>query len=123
MIPGGNPLRDRIRGSSGITKSRTPCDSLSVDCVSAVPEDMASTINHKRKNTTMDETITLTLPRLFVAQIILTMREVEFALSSRQSYVWGGSLTAKEAFKLIKYYLEIIDTVEQQFSNNQAPPD
>ena len=65
----------------------------------------------------MNETITLTLPRLFAGQILLFLHEVQIALSSRQSYVPGGDLTAKETFKLIKYYQEITDAVEQQYDN------
>ncbi|MDP6542437.1 MAG: hypothetical protein QGH60_00515 [Phycisphaerae bacterium] len=63
----------------------------------------------------MDETITLTLPRLFVGQILVLLHEVQLALSSRQSYVFGGHLTATELFKMIKYYREIADAVEQQY--------
>ena len=65
----------------------------------------------------MDETITLTLPRLFAGQILVLLHEVQIALSSRQSYVPGGHLTAKETFKLIKRYQEITDAVEQQYDN------
>lgn len=69
----------------------------------------------------MDETITLTLPRMFTGQILVLLHEVQIALSSRQSYVWGKHLTAKETFKLIKYYQEISDAVERQFSGNTTP--
>ena len=69
----------------------------------------------------MDETITLTLPRLFAGQILVLLHEVQIALSSRQSYVLGGRLTAKETFKMIKYYQQIIDAVEQQYSGDIVP--
>ena len=65
----------------------------------------------------MDETITLTLPRLFAGQILVLLHEVQIALASRQSYVPGGHLTAKETFKLIKYYQKITDAVERQYDN------
>ncbi|MBC8373316.1 MAG: hypothetical protein ISS69_02720 [Phycisphaerae bacterium] len=63
----------------------------------------------------MDETITLTLPRLFAGQILVLLHEVQITLSSRQSYTPGGHLTAAETFKLIKYYQEITDAVKRQY--------
>jgi len=71
----------------------------------------------------MDETITLTLPRLFAGQILLLLHEVQIALSSRQSYIFGEHLTPKELFKMIKYYREITDAVEQQYKGDIAPSD
>ena len=65
----------------------------------------------------MDETITLTLPRLFAGQILCLLHEMQIALSSRQSYSPGEQLTPEETFKLIKYYQEITDAVEQQYDN------
>jgi len=74
-------------------KSKNPCDSLSVDHLSEAPENVAP----------------------WMKQSLL--HEVQIVLSSRQSYVLGGHLTAKETFKLIKYYQEITDVVEQQYGN------
>ena len=65
----------------------------------------------------MDKTITLTLPDLFAGQILDVLYEEQMAWSYTRSYVLGGHLTAKEAFKLIKHYQEITDAIEQQYDN------
>jgi hypothetical protein len=71
----------------------------------------------------MDKTITLTLPRLFAGQILCLLHEVHIALSSRQSYIPGGQLDAKDTLKLIKYYQDIIDAVERQYPGSTASAD
>jgi len=76
-----------------VTCGRGSCRGISVDHLSEAPENVAP----------------------WMKQSLL--HEVQIVLSSRQSYVLGGHLTAKETFKLIKYYQEITDVVEQQYGN------
>ncbi|MDP6542436.1 MAG: hypothetical protein QGH60_00510 [Phycisphaerae bacterium] len=73
----------------------------------------------------MDKTITLTLPDLFVGQILDVLRQEQEAWVYTRSYFLGEPLdmdrlikdgsTAEGARKMVDYYQEIIDAVERQY--------
>ena len=73
----------------------------------------------------MDRTVTLTLPDLFVGQILDVLRQEQEAWVYTRSYLLGGPLdierlikvdsTAEGARKMVEYYQEIIDAVERQY--------
>ena len=73
----------------------------------------------------MDKTIPLTLPDLFVGQILDVLRQEQEAWVYTRSYFLGEPLdmdrlikdgsTAEGARKMVDYYQEIIDAVERQY--------
>jgi len=75
----------------------------------------------------MDKRITLKLPRLFVGQILDVLRMEQETWVYTENYFLGGPLdmdrlikedsTAEEARKMVDYYQDIIDEVEQEYDN------
>jgi len=64
----------------------------------------------------MNETITLTLPRLYVEQVLVVLCELQLVLGCRHTRNLTRHLTAKESLDMIEYYQQIIDAIAQQYS-------